>query len=164
MKNDVLAKLQDVKVFLFDLEGVLTHADVSKEKCSELIENVCKVFNQHGLIFGIVTAHCQDEFIKKLSAIENCFVLTSTLDKVSAVDNFLESKALNYEQVFYMGDDLLDIPLLKRCAVSAAPKTARREVKRIVNYISKSEKCEDLVFEIIDSYKESQETLKRANK
>jgi 3-deoxy-D-manno-octulosonate 8-phosphate phosphatase (KDO 8-P phosphatase) len=164
MKNELSAKFRDIKVFLFDLEGVLTNGDNAKDKCIELINDACSQFQQMGLIFGIVTAHKDDEFIQKIKEVRNCLVLCSTLDKVTAVDNFLKSESLNYQNVFYMGDDLLDISLLKKCFVSAAPRSARREVKRSVTFVTKSEKCKDMLSEIIDLYKKSKESLTSANK
>jgi 3-deoxy-D-manno-octulosonate 8-phosphate phosphatase (KDO 8-P phosphatase) len=164
MKDDILLKFENVKLFLFDLEGVLTHSDYPEEKCIELISNACLEFNKLELIFGIVTARKDDELIKKLKEIKGCNVLAAALDKVSAVDEFLKLNSLDYENVFYIGDDLLDIQLLKKSKVSAAPNSARREVKRVVNFILKSDKCEDLIQEIISAYINSKEKPSRATK
>ena len=164
MKNDILLKFGDVKLFLFDLEGVLTHADYPHDKCIELISKACMEFNQLGLKFGIVTARKDDDLINKLKAIKDCNILAAAFDKVSAVNEFLKVNSLDYESVFYIGDDLLDIPLLSRCKVSAAPNSARREVKRVVNFIVKSDKCEDLIQEIINTFKNSKEKAGRATK
>jgi len=156
--------MSEIKIFFFDLEGVLMHNGVMEDNSIKAISNTCKIFNQLGLIFGIVTARKEDKLIKKLRAIEDCFVLSSSLDKVLETDKFLSSRSVNYKNVFYMGDDLLDIPLLKKCGVSCAPKNSRREVKRIVNFIAHSDKCEDLLNEIIGYYKKSKEQANRAAK
>ena len=150
MKNKFPIKLRTVKLFLFDLEGVLHQQEMSKANCFVSIEYACSEFNKLGLMFGIVTASIDNDFINKLKTIERCIVLSSSLDKVSATDNFLAEQALDYQNVFYMGDDLLDIPLLKKCGVSCAPKSARREVKRAVTFQSQSEKCEEFLEELIN--------------
>lgn len=164
MKNEILLKLRDVKLFLFDLEGVLTHAEYPVDKCVELISKACYEFTGMGLKFGIVTARKEDDLIEKLKKISGCNVLSSALDKVSAVDEFLKANLLDYESVFYIGDDLLDIPLLAKCKVSAAPGSARREVKRVVNFVVKADKCEDLIPEIVNAYMNSKEKPGRAAK
>lgn len=164
MKSELISKIREIKIFLFDLEGVLMHNGVLEENSVKAISHACKSFNQLGLIFGIITARTEDKLIRKLRAIEGCFILSSSLDKVSAADKFLSSRSVNYKNVFYMGDDLLDIPLLKKCGVSCAPKSSRREVKRVVNFIAHSDKCEDLLNEIIGYYKKSKETVSRAAK
>jgi len=164
MKSDVLAKIREIKIFLFDLEGVLIDENISEVKSIEIIANACKEFNQLGLLFGIVTAHENDKLIKDLKAINGCIVLSSSLDKVTVTDNFLVSRSIDYKNVFYMGDDLFDIQLLKKCGVSCAPKNARREVKRIVSFIAKSDKCKDLLNEIISYYKKTKEAVNRVTK
>jgi 3-deoxy-D-manno-octulosonate 8-phosphate phosphatase (KDO 8-P phosphatase) len=164
MKNKLPEKLNTVKLFLFDLEGVLIQQGSCNENCFETIKHACSEFNNSGLMFGIVTARTDDEFIKKLKTIEGCIVLSGSLDKVSATDNFLAAQAIDYQNVFYMGDDLLDIPLLKKCGVSCAPQSARREVKRVVTFLSQSESCEEFLKELINYCGKSKETQIDATK
>jgi 3-deoxy-D-manno-octulosonate 8-phosphate phosphatase (KDO 8-P phosphatase) len=159
MNDEILLRLSKVKLFLFDLEGVLKHADSPDEKCVELIGNACREFSSLGLKFGIVTARKDDDFISKLKSNKGCNVLASALDKVTAVNEFLKVNSLDFESVFFIGDDLLDIPLLNKCGVSAAPGNARREVKRVVNFVVKSTKCEDLIQEVIITFKNSKEKV-----
>lgn len=161
MKSELNSKLREIKIFLFDLEGVLHNETFTDEKFFELIEKTCKEFTKLGLTFGIVTARREDELVNKLKTINGCNILASSIDKVSAVDKFLSSLRIDYKNVFYMGDDLLDIPLLKKCRLSSSPKNGRREVKRIVSFVSKSTGGEKILKEIIDLYKLSQEGSKK---
>lgn len=117
MKNKFPIKLGTIKLFLFDLEGVLHHKDSSNLNCLGAIELACRELNKLGRMFGIVTASSDNELINKLKMIVGCIVLSSSLDKVTATNNFLKSQSFDYQNVFYMGDDLLDIPLLKKCGV-----------------------------------------------
>lgn len=164
MKSETVAKFSAVKVFLFDLEGVLIKNGSMSDQCFEAIKNASDEFQRLGARFGIVTARKADDLIAKLKTIDGLKVIASSLDKVSAAEKFLDSISLDYENVFYMGDDLFDIPLLKMCRVSAAPSTSRREVRREVNFVSKSENCAELFHEIITYYLKSKETAKRATK
>jgi 3-deoxy-D-manno-octulosonate 8-phosphate phosphatase (KDO 8-P phosphatase) len=164
MKTKFPIKLNTVKLFLFDLEGVLLQQGSCNENCFGAIENACLELNKSGLMFGIVTARVEDDFIKKLKTIDGCNVLSSSLDKVTATDKFIADKSLDYQNVFYMGDDLLDIPLLNKCGVSCAPNSSRREVKRAVNFLSQSEKCEEFLEELINYCGKSKETQINATK
>lgn len=164
MKTKFPIKLNTVKIFLFDLEGVLHKQGMSNENCFEAIKHACSELNKLGLMFGIVTASTDDEFIKQLKTIKECIVLSSSIDKVSATDNFLAVQVIDYQNVFYMGDDLLDIQLLKKCGVSCAPKSARREVKREVTFLSQSESCEEFLNELINYCGKSKETQINATK
>lgn len=164
MKSDIVAKFGAVKVFLFDLEGVLIKNDTMSDQCFKDIKSASDEFQRLGVRFGIVTARKSDDLIAKLKTIDGLKVIASSLDKVSAAEKFLDSISLDYGNVFYMGDDLLDLPLLKKCGVSAAPLTSRREVRREVNFVSKSESCSELFNEIITYYLKSKETAKRATR
>jgi 3-deoxy-D-manno-octulosonate 8-phosphate phosphatase (KDO 8-P phosphatase) len=157
MKNDILAKLKDIKIFLFDLEGVIISKQNEKSIDSEKkiltqIKNACEEFTKHKLKFGIVTAS-DDLSIEKIKVNTKCIVLSNSINKVKMVDNYLKKDSIDYKQVFYIGDDILDIPLLQKVGVSGTPKDGRREVKRIVNFVTKSNSGEVLP-EIIEYLKQ----------
>ncbi len=164
MKSELLNKFREVKIFLFDLEGVLLNDGESTEKCIDSVAKICNDFKQLGVMFGIVTARTDDKLIKKLKSFENCHVLNGSLAKVSMTNEFLLSNSIDYQNVFYMGDGILDIPLLQKCGLSCAPKSARREVKRAVSFSTNADNCEELLKEIFSYYKKSKESASRATK
>jgi len=164
MKNDLLSKFVEIKIFLFDLEGVLLNHCILEERCVELIEKACLDFKMLGLMFGIVTARKEDSLIQRLKSLDSCFVLAASLDKVSLTDEFLNMHSVEYKNVFFMGDDLFDIPLLIKCGISCAPGNARREVKRVVSFVAKSDQCDELLKEIISYYQKSKEVAAHATK
>ena len=164
MKNEIITRIKEIKIFLFDLEGVLLNDSVTTDRLFGLITAKIKEFNQLGLKFGIITAREDDDLIAKLRSIENCVVISASLDKVSSADNYLAESSIDYKNIFYMGDDLLDIPLLKKCRLSSAPMNGRREVKRIVNFVAKSRDPEEILNEVLNLFKKSMETENRAAK
>ncbi|MFA7227587.1 MAG: HAD hydrolase family protein [Melioribacteraceae bacterium] len=164
MKIETLLKFRDIKIFFFDLEGVLLNDNSPHEKCVGAIEKYCQNFNRLGAGFGIVTAREDDELIRSLKAVKGCFVISGSVAKVSRTDKFLKSISIDYDNVFYMGDELLDVPLLQKCGLSCAPKRARREVKRVVSFTSSSDRCEDVLKEIFNHFKKSKEPASRATK
>ena len=48
--------------------------------------------------------------------------------------NTIKGMDLKFSNVLYIGDDMLDIPLLQKAGVAIAPSSARREVKRVVDF------------------------------
>ena len=58
--------------------------------------------------------------------------------KVRAYDAILRQQGLTDEDVAYMGDDVLDLPVITRAGLSAAPCDAVEEVRTRVDYISRS--------------------------
>ncbi len=148
-------KIPDIKLILFDLEGVIIKesADKNEQIDKEIyatFENFCKKLDGKNLITGIVTAREEDNLIKELREIECLNVLSASIDKTSQTEKLLKKYFLEYKNVCFIGHDILDIPLLQRSGLSIAAKMARREVKRVVDYISKSSTLEELLQEIIN--------------
>ncbi|MEW6193886.1 MAG: HAD hydrolase family protein [Bacteroidota bacterium] len=153
MKKELIKKLNAVKLFLFDLEGVLLKGEETKSASSlndfvELIKDYTLTLKDKDVALGIVTGREEDFLIDSLKRIEGLILISSTLDKAEAVDNLLPKLNLNYQDLFYMGDDILDIPLLSKCGVKAAPRNAKRDVKRVVDIIIDAENSEELLKEI----------------
>lgn len=158
MKLDLLQKFSEIKLFLFDLEGVLIAKDYTEEDYNELeffnkLQKACLEFKKLGVEFGIVTAS-QSEIVSRIKNSNSCIVLSDSINKVALVDNLIISKNLSYDELFYIGNDLLDIPLLQKCKIAATPKDGRREVKRVVTFTTKNNSG-NVLNEIIDYFKQS---------
>ena len=154
MKKELLQKLFKIKLFLFDLEGVLLQNADSLTETSlldfvEEIKTAASEFEKRNLLMGIVTGRQNDELIEKLNGIKNCKVLSGSVEKVKVAENYLQEIKINFENVFYIGDEVLDIPLLMKCGFSAAPKSAIRDVKRIVNFSFAAINTKNLFDELI---------------
>ena len=84
MYKEILSKLKSIRLFLFDLEGVLYFNEnaVGKEYykifLSE-VESACCKFKELGLYFGIVSARPKDKVIEDLSNLKNCTILSTSV-------------------------------------------------------------------------------------
>jgi 3-deoxy-D-manno-octulosonate 8-phosphate phosphatase (KDO 8-P phosphatase) len=65
-------------------------------------------------------------------------VIMGKTEKLRAFEKLLEESGLKPEQAAFMGDDLYDLPVLKRAGISACPSDAVKEVKNICDYICKA--------------------------
>ncbi len=151
--NDLKERLKNIKLVLFDLDGVLLHNDNDHTRIDNIalaVRDFAKKVKEYGMTVGIITGRYEDEITSRLSKLKNIRVLTSSIDKVSLAKQLLEEFNLDCKNVFYIGDDLFDIPLLKNCAISAAPPNAKREVRRIVDYITRNEKAEPMLDELYE--------------
>jgi 3-deoxy-D-manno-octulosonate 8-phosphate phosphatase KdsC-like HAD superfamily phosphatase len=63
----------------------------------------------------------------------------NSVDKLNTAKEFLAKNGLSLEESAYMGDDLIDAPLLRAVALSAAPAQAEEAVKSICKFIVKRE-------------------------
>jgi len=59
-------------------------------------------------------------------------------DKHAAMQGLLTARGLEFERAGYMGDDVVDLPVLRACGFSASVSDGHPEVRRHVDYVSRS--------------------------
>jgi len=106
----------------------------NEEELLKCVEEFTQKLKLDNYFAGVITQRNDDELTKKLALIDNCIVVTSSFNKVGSVEVILKKLNLEMQNVLYIGDDMLDIPLLQQAGVAIAPKSARREVKRVVDF------------------------------
>jgi 3-deoxy-D-manno-octulosonate 8-phosphate phosphatase (KDO 8-P phosphatase) len=106
----------------------------NEEELLKCVEEFTQKLKLDNYFAGVITQRNDDELTKKLALIDNCIVVTSSFNKVGSVEVILKKLNLEMQNVLYIGDDMLDIPLLQQAGVAIAPSSARREVKRVVDF------------------------------
>ena len=157
MISKILDKLVNIKLFLFDLEGVLLFNDQKSENRSiqlmiESIRRAAENFKAANFKFGIVSARHKDDLVNELNRIENCIVFSTSVDKVGPVEEYAGTLNLDMSNIFYMGDEMLDIPLLKKCGLSASPKNVKREIKKNADFtidVKSADEVFDYIFDLL---------------
>lgn len=150
MNKILLDKLALIKAVLFDLHGVL----IAHEKNDEVVEccKELKYFISHVTEFnisvGILSSGINEQLRDHLEKETGVTILNSSLNKVESAEKYLQENQFDFENLLYVGDDILDMPLLQKSGVSIAPGTARREVKRIADYICRGITIELMIYEI----------------
>ena len=150
MNKELVEKLSNIKAVLFDLHGVLINTEENEEVfecCQELKYFISHVKN-FNILVGILSAGINQQLKKHLEQEIDVLILNSSINKVGSAEKFLENNQLGFENLLYVGDDILDLPLLQKSGVSIAPGSARREVKRIADYICRGTTVELMIYEI----------------
>ena len=137
--------MRDIKLLLFDVDGVLTdgtilvHPDGGESKQFNIRDGAGMVWAQRtGLSIGLLSARTADATAVRAAQLGITIVSQGGADKLAAYDRILETERLTDNQVGYMGDDLQDLPVLRRAGFSAAPADATAEVRAAVHWVSPS--------------------------
>ncbi|NOX64590.1 MAG: HAD hydrolase family protein [Chlorobi bacterium] len=146
---ELVDKLDVIKIYMFDLDGVLLKNSEDKENIYRQMTEFCNAQGIENRFAGIITAGDEDALTTKLDELENCFVLTSSLNKEKLMREKLNQLELDFNNLFYMGDDILDLPLLQKAGISSAPSNARREVKRAVDIVLDEEESYNILDTIL---------------
>jgi 3-deoxy-D-manno-octulosonate 8-phosphate phosphatase (KDO 8-P phosphatase) len=134
-----------IKLLLFDVDGVLTdgsievHGDGSESKQFNIRDGAAIVWAQRaGLSIGLLSARLADATSVRATQLGITIVVQGAGNKLVGYDQILADARLTDDQVGYMGDDLQDLPVLRRAGFSAAPADAAPEVLAAVQWVSAS--------------------------
>ena len=132
-----------IRLLLFDVDGVLTdgviimHADGSESKGLHIRDGAAIVWAQRaGLKVGLLSARASGATTQRAAQLGVRIVQQAVASKAAALDQILKDAAVDQDAVAYMGDDLLDLPVLERVGLAAAPADAAAEVRRAAHWIS----------------------------
>ncbi len=132
-----------VRLLLFDVDGVLTdgvvvmHADGSEAKGFHIRDGAAMVWAQRvGLTIGLLSARSSGATTQRAAQLAIRLVVQGVPNKLEAYERILRDTGLQDAAVAYMGDDLLDLPVLARAGLSAAPADAAPEVRARVGWVS----------------------------
>jgi 3-deoxy-D-manno-octulosonate 8-phosphate phosphatase (KDO 8-P phosphatase) len=132
-----------VQLVLFDVDGVLTdgkillHADGTESKQFDIKDGTAIVWAQRsGLRVGVLSARTSASTAQRAAQLGITLVHQGVSSKLDTFEHILDDLALTQEQVAYMGDDLLDLPVLMRAGLAAAPADAVEDVRARVHWVS----------------------------
>ena len=141
----IQAKASHIKLLLFDVDGVLTdgkillHPDGTESKQFDIKDGTGLVWAQRaGLKVGVLSARSSTATAQRAAQLGITIVHQGVASKVRAYDAILRQQGLSDAEVAYMGDDVLDLPVLARAGLSAAPSNAVEEVRTRVDYVSRA--------------------------
>lgn len=141
--SDVLTRAASARVLLFDVDGVLTdgtvllHSDGAETKRFHIRDGTAVVLARRaGLKVGLISARPSEATLRRAAQLEFDYVHQVLSSKSAAYESVLKEASATDEVVAYMGDDLIDLPLLRRVGLAAAPADAVDEVRAAVHWVS----------------------------
>ncbi len=158
-------------MFLTDVDGVLTNGSLiygnngMEAKVFNVTDGVGMVLLRFaGIKTGIITAKYSSATEKRAKEMGVTELYQGILNKGAILDKLLKKYKLSAEEIAYIGDDLADIPVLKKVGLSATVPNAPAEVKRMAIYITKQLGGKGAVREVVTFILKSQRKHKKAIK
>jgi len=150
-------RLKSVRIFLCDVDGILTDTSVWMGAEDELKRfNIqdglgLRLLQKEGIKVGWVSNRPSFATSQRALDLKVDFLVQSyDGDKVTAVERILEETRCPWEQACYMGDDIVDLGVLKRCGLSVTVPHGIAEAKALSHYVTTREGGHGAVREIID--------------
>jgi len=164
------AKMRRIRMVLLDVDGVLTDgglyysADGVEPKRFHAHDGYGVVrAHRHGLKVGLISGRTTPIVDVRAKVLKIEDVIQGTEDKVSALRLLQAKYGFADKEFAFVGDELFDVPLLKTVGFSAAPLNARKEVRKVVDYITTVEGGDGAVREVIDLILAAQRDRAAAN-
>jgi 3-deoxy-D-manno-octulosonate 8-phosphate phosphatase (KDO 8-P phosphatase) len=139
----ITAKATRIKLVLFDVDGVLTdgkillHPDGSESKQFDIKDGTGIVLAQRvGLKVGFLSARTSVPTAQRAAQLGVTLVHQGVASKLETYEQIVDELLLEDEQVAYMGDDVVDLAVLRRAGLSAAPADAVEDVRSRVAWVS----------------------------
>lgn len=158
MKAELSERLRELRLLLLDVDGVLTDGRLvyGPEGDAGRLFNVrdgygIKALQGAGLAVGIITGRRTEATARRAAELGLEEVWQGKRRKLPVWEEILERRGLKAEQAAYMGDDLLDLPLLERAGLAAAPADAVDEVLEAAHWTATRRGGEGCVRELCET-------------
>jgi 3-deoxy-D-manno-octulosonate 8-phosphate phosphatase (KDO 8-P phosphatase) len=150
-----------IRLLLMDVDGVLTNGliyNVPGPK-GDLVET--KGFNsQDGIALqwliwndfqtGVISGRESQALDVRAKQVGMTYVYQGHIEKVPILEEIIQRSGFAPEQIAYAGDDLTDVPILRRAGLAFAPANARPEVKRCAHHVTAAAGGDGAVREIAE--------------
>lgn len=162
--SSVQERASRVRLILLDVDGVLTdgtvimHGDGTESKGFHIRDGAAIVWAmQAGIEVGVLSARASAATAQRAAQLGMTIVAQGAVSKPSEFERIVAMNNLSDDDVAYMGDDLLDIPVLQRAGLSGAPADAAEEVRATAHWVSNYAGGRGAVREFVELVLRSQE-------
>ena len=143
MINDShLKKLSKIKILISDVDGILTDGRILVSDQSEFkffhVEDALatSLLNLADIPISFISARFSNATKTRLDELKIKHYFQGYLNKVKALDKIIGIYNLKYEDVLYIGDGLVDIPVMEKVGFSITVPNAHSEVKDQADFIT----------------------------
>jgi 3-deoxy-D-manno-octulosonate 8-phosphate phosphatase (KDO 8-P phosphatase) len=140
---NALALLKNIKLFVFDVDGVLTDGSLILLDNGEMARKMnikdgfaLQLAIKQGYQILIISGGSSNAVKIRLEKLGIQHIFLGVKDKTDILINFIAQHSYTKEQILYMGDDMPDVLPMKQAGVACAPADAVAEVRGIAHYIS----------------------------
>lgn len=157
-----------IRLLLTDVDGVLTDGRIVYGNSGEELK-FFSVLDETGLAYwrrlggawGVLTARRAALVARRARETGAALAIQNCLRKLDGLRRVLKRTGLRPDEIAYVGDDLLDLPVLRAVGFSACPADARPEVRAEVDLVARAPGGRGAVREVVEHLMRRQGTWRR---
>ena len=147
-------RARKIKIILFDVDGVLTDGSIWVIPAPVVVDGTitskaveAKGYNAHdgtafslakigGLKCGVITKRISETVAMRSRDLKLEFVYQGQSFKMKAVREIMAQSGVALDEIAYVGDDVIDLPVMRVCGFAVAVADARERVKAEAHYVT----------------------------
>ncbi|KAF3982235.1 MAG: 3-deoxy-manno-octulosonate-8-phosphatase KdsC [Methylococcales symbiont of Hymedesmia sp. n. MRB-2018] len=164
--QDIIEKAKKLKLLILDVDGVLTDGRLffdnqgTEYKCFHARDgHGIKLLRQSGVEVAAISGRKSNSVAIRMKKLGVEYVYQGHEDKVAAFNEVLQTLSIKAGQVAHIGDDLIDLPVMKRVGLSIAVNDANFAVKEYADWCTETPGGLGAVREVCDFIMQSQGTF-----
>ncbi|MDD4004853.1 MAG: HAD hydrolase family protein [Elusimicrobiaceae bacterium] len=150
-----------IKLLLTDVDGVLTDGKLyflptprggfEEVKGFSALDGIgIMQLKAFGISSGIITGRNAQITVERAKMLSMKYVYMGFLSKLAPLQDLLRREKISSEEVAYIGDDVTDIPIMRKVGLACAAASATAETKKTAHYVTKAKGGEGAAREVCD--------------
>jgi 3-deoxy-D-manno-octulosonate 8-phosphate phosphatase (KDO 8-P phosphatase) len=143
--KDVVERAARIKAIITDVDGVLTAGSIIYDNSGNEYKifnvkdgQIMKMLQWAGIFTGAITGRSSQVVKNRMTELGLDVHYHGIKDKVSQYRSILEEFGFKDEEVAFLGDDIIDIPILKQCGLAVCPADAKPYVRMHAHLVTNS--------------------------
>jgi 3-deoxy-D-manno-octulosonate 8-phosphate phosphatase (KDO 8-P phosphatase) len=153
-------RAKQIQVLLMDVDGTFSRGVWLLSRTDGSAVEL-KAFDPHdgqglmlaraaGIRTGVITGRESAALLRRAREVDMEFIYQKQTKKIPAYEEILRKAGVSESAVAYVGDDLPDVPVMRRVGLAAAVSDAAPEVKRVAHLVTKSRGGEGAIREVVE--------------
>jgi 3-deoxy-D-manno-octulosonate 8-phosphate phosphatase (KDO 8-P phosphatase) len=143
--QDIHARARRIRLAIFDIDGVLTDGALVYSGAGEELK-IFNVLDGHGMrllqdsgvALAVITSRASRAVEERMRGLGVGLLYQGAGEKLPVFNQLLERQGIAAEAASFIGDDLQDLPVLKRCGLAATVPGAPALVRRHAHYVTRA--------------------------
>ncbi len=155
--KDITAVAKNIKLLILDVDGVLTDGSIILDNEGNEYKSFhvrdghgIKMLINAGLHVAIITGRHSRVVSRRAQELGITEVFQKCFDKSAAFDGLIEKYSLRESEVAYVGDDIVDAPIMKRAGLAVAVADAADDIKKYALLVTDNRGGRGAVREVTD--------------
>lgn len=136
-------RLRNIDLLLLDVDGVMTDGGIiydanglETKRFNVRDGHGIKMLQRYGIQVGIITGRTSVVVDLRARELGIELVYQGALKKLESYEDVKTRTGLEDSRIAYMGDDIIDVPVMRRVAFAAAPQDGQDEARAVAHYVA----------------------------